>query len=178
MSTSGSRTSISRRRLLSAGATLSAGMLAMSAKPNVVIMEETDDDDLEWAPLSPETIEGIQSMIQAQGTVSNGVLSIEIDRDDLSNVKKGNVHIKPAFQINGNIFFQGFSDGRAAMNGDMALKPTEIDPFIDRLLVHHLVFQAEHQHFYDLSPMVWFIHFRKFGDPIEIAKGVKAALDV
>jgi hypothetical protein len=64
------------------------------------------------------------------------------------------------------------------MNSDMALKPSEIDLFIDRLLAHDITFQAEHQHFYDLSPMVWFIHFRAVGDPITIAKGVKAALNV
>jgi hypothetical protein len=127
--------------------------------------------------LSQDTIDDIQAIIQAQGMVSNGILSIGIDRDDFPNIKKGNVPIKPSFQVNGNLFFQGIVGGRAAMNGDMALKPGEIDPFIDQLLTHNIVFQAEHQHFYDLSPMVWFIHFRMFGDPIEIAEGVKAALN-
>lgn len=35
------------------------------------------------------------------GTVSNGVLNIEIDRDDISNVTKYGVPVKPSFEING-----------------------------------------------------------------------------
>ena len=33
-------------------------------------------------------------------------------------------------------------------------------------------------HFYDFSPLVWFIHFRATGHPLRIARGVKAALNV
>jgi hypothetical protein len=168
---------LTRRHLLAAGATLSATVLAANLKGNVVFGDESGTDDRESMLLSQDTIDDIQAIIQAQGMVSNGILSIEIDRDDFPNIKKGNVPIKPSFQVNGNLFFQGIVGGRAAMNGDMALKPGEIDPFIDQLLTHNIVFQAEHQHFYDLSPMVWFIHFRMFGDPIEIAEGVKAALN-
>jgi hypothetical protein len=172
---------LNRRRLLGAGATLSAGILAATnLTPRLAQAESSDDeeDDNPWTPLSHTTIDDIQNIIQAQGMVSNGVLSIEIDREDLPNVTKHGVPIKPAFQINGNLVFQGIENGRVAFNGDMALKPSELDAFIDRLLAHNLVFQAEHQHFYDLTPMVWFIHFRINGDAIQIAKGIKAALDV
>ncbi len=37
-----------------------------------------------------------------------------------------------------------------------------------------MVFQAEHQHLYDISPMVWFIHFREVGDPLRLARDVHA----
>jgi hypothetical protein len=179
MSSPEDRSYINRRLLLAGGAALSASsVLGMSMKPSLAFGEESEEEDVKWAPLSADTVEDIQSIIQAEGMVSNGVLSIEIDRDDLPNVKKENVPIKPAFQINGNIFFQGLNDGRVVMNGDMALKSTEIDPFIDRLLARQIVFQAEHQHFYDLSPMVWFVHYRKVGNPLEIARAIKSALDV
>jgi hypothetical protein len=170
-----------RRRVLGAGiATLSAGLLATTLTPTLSFGENSEDegDTNPWRPLSQSTIDEIQNIIQAQGMVSNGVFSIEIDRDDLPNVTKRGVPVKPAFQINGALVFQGINKGRVAFNGDMALKPAELDPFIDQLLAHDLVFQAEHQHFYDLSPMVWFVHFRMFGDPIQIAKGIKAALGV
>jgi hypothetical protein len=168
-----------RRRLLRTGAALSAGVLATTLTRNLAFGDDSDpDDDYQPTPLSHDVVEDIQAIIQAQGTVSNGVLSIEIDRDDLPNVKKGSVPIKPSFEINGGLFFQGLEGGTAMINADMALKPHEIDPFIDQLIRHEIVFQAEHQHFYDLSPMVWFIHFRMRGNPIQIAKAVKAALDV
>jgi hypothetical protein len=170
---------LNRRRLLGAGATVSAGLIAATLKRNLAFGESAEElDDTPSTPLSHDTIMDIQEIIQAQGKVSNGVLSIEIDRDDLPNVRKGNVPIKPAFEINGNLVFQGIGGDRVAFNGDMALKPNEIDPFIDRLLAHDLVFQAEHQHFYDLSPMVWFIHFRMVGDALQVARAIKSALRV
>ncbi len=46
------------------------------------------------------------------------------------------------------------------------------------MLQHNFVFQAEHQHFYDFKPLVWFVHFRAVGDPIAIARAIKAALNV
>ena len=122
--------------------------------------------------------DAIEDIIQAEGMFSDGVFSIEIDRNDINYVTLHGVPIKPSFQINGTLVFQKLGDEAIIMNSDMALKADEIDPFIDQLLSHNIVFQAEHQHFYDFDPPVWFIHFRKKGDPIEIARGVKAALDV
>ncbi len=121
--------------------------------------------------------DAIEDIIQAQGMFSDGVFSIEIDRDDINYVTLHGVPIKPSFEINGTLYFQKLGKDKVIMNADMALKPDEIDPWIDQLLAHDIVFQAEHQHFYDFDPPVWFIHFRKEGDPIEIARGVKAALN-
>ncbi len=172
---------LDRRKILGAGAAVSTGLLATSFKQSQVFGQSTQEL-IETAaaatPLPQDLIMDIQEIIQAQGKVSDGVLSIEIDRDDLPNVRKGNVPIKPAFEINGNLAFQGIGGDRVIFNGDMALEHDELDPFIDRLLAHDLVFQAEHQHFYDLSPMVWFIHFRMAGDGIQIAKAIKSALSV
>ncbi len=128
--------------------------------------------------LSRNTIQQIQQIIQAEGMTSNGVFSIEIDRDDIPNVTLRGVPILPANQINGTLNFQCLGGDRVAMNSDMALKANEIDRFIDQLISHDIIFQAEHQHFYDFSPLVWFIHFRATGDALQIARGIKAALNV
>jgi hypothetical protein len=181
MATSSQVEFFNRRRLLTAGATVSAGVLASSLFGQSAFgagMQEQQTGDDPWSPLSPDTVQEIQRIIQAEGMVSDGVLSIDIDRDDIPDVRKDGLPIKPSFQIHGTLVFQGIGQGRVAMNGDMALKANEIDGFIDQLIAHKIIFQAEHQHFYDLSPMVWFVHFRMFGDPITIARGVKAALDV
>jgi Domain of Unknown Function (DUF1259) len=53
----------------------------------------------------------------------------------------------PAFEINGDIFFQLLSQGRAFLNGDLALKEEEVNNFVSVLLKNTLVFQAFHQHF-------------------------------
>ncbi len=130
------------------------------------------------ADLSRNVIRTIEDIIKAQGMYSNGVLSIEIDRDDISGVTLHGVPILPSFEINGSLNFQCLGGDDVAMNSDRALKASELDPFIDQLIAHDIVFQAEHQHFYDFSPLVWFIHFRATGDATRIARGIKAALNV
>ncbi len=128
--------------------------------------------------LSTSTVHSIEEIIQAQGMVQNGVLSIEIDRDDIPNVTIHGVPILPSFEINGTLYFQCLGGDDVIMNADLALKASETQRFLDELLRNNIVFQAFHQHFYDFDPLVWFIHFRARGDALTIAHGVKAALNV
>ena len=120
----------------------------------------------------------IEKIIRAKGTVSNGVLNIEIDRNDIPNVHKNGVPIKPAFEINGNLCFQALSDGSVMFNGDLCFKPEELNPAIDQMIKHGLAFQAMHQHLFDLRPMVWFMHLRARGSARRIAEGLAAVLSV
>jgi hypothetical protein len=164
---------INRRQALAFGATTAAGVFAFKAKGarGIQVSAQTSTNASSfWEP--------VEDVIQAQGMFSDGVFSIEIDRNDIDDVTLHGVPVKPAFQINGTLYFQKLDDDTVMMNSDLALKAEELDPVIDQLLAHDIVFQAEHQHFYDFDPLVWFIHFRKKGDPLEIARGVKAALDV
>ncbi len=163
---------LTRRRALAWGATAAAGILGASHLSARSAQAAAND------PGGSHFWDQIEDIIQAQGMYSNGVFSIEIDRDDINYVTLHGVPIKPSFEINGTLYFQKLGDDTVAMNSDIALKPDEIDPWIDQLLKHDIIFQAEHQHFYDFDPPTWFIHFRKVGNPVEIARGVKAALDV
>jgi hypothetical protein len=118
----------------------------------------------------------IEAALHAKGNVSGGVLSVEVDRDELGAHHIHGTPVSAAFEVDGTLTFQPLAGGRALFNGDFPLKPGEIDGFVDALLANHLVFQAEHQHFYDLTPQVWFIHFRSVGNPVTIAGEVYAAL--
>jgi hypothetical protein len=62
------------------------------------------------------------------------------------------------------------------MNGDIALRPSEVDPSIAAIIRDGLSFQAEHQHFYDFEPMVWFVHVRGTTDPVGLASAIYQAL--
>ncbi len=170
----------SRRRALAMGASVVGGFVAASSLQGGRVLAMSSDGDGGDSEPPAEIIQDIEEIIQAQGQVSNGVFQIEIDRNDIPNVTLHGVPIKPSFEINGTLNFQAVngSTSVAMMNSDMALKAEELDPFIHQLILHNITFQAEHQHFYDFSPMVWFVHFRAMGDPIQIAKGIKAALNV
>jgi|SRR5579884_726306 len=126
-------------------------------------------------------VDAIQTALQAKGSLIDGVMNVELDRTDIGTVMldspAGSVPAKPAWEINGTVTFQPLGNGQAFLNGDLALKPGELDPFIHALLANHLVFQAEHQHMYDFNPIVWFVHFRGTGDPVTLATEVHNALE-
>jgi len=127
-------------------------------------------------------VKQMESILQAKGSVVNGVLQVEIDRTDIGTVTLHDyatgqdIPILPSFEVNGDLTFQPLGGNQAFFNGDIALKPNEVDPVIDAILANNLVFQAEHQHFYDFQRPVWFIHFRGTGDPLTLATEVHNVL--
>ena len=154
-------------------------MVAGPFTRNLVFADDGDNDTDDHTTPPEQVQDQIEEIIQAQGSASNGVFSIEIDRNDIPNVTLHGVPILPSFEINGDLNFQKVgSGGKVMMNSDLCIKSDELDAFIQQLLNHGIVFQAEHQHLYDFKPIVWFVHFRAYGDPIQIAKGIKAALNV
>jgi hypothetical protein len=121
----------------------------------------------------------IEQIVGAEGTVSGGILDITVSRDDIGTVTGPlGVTLTPEFELNGDLVFQPLRGGQAFLNGDLALLPGEIQPVIDAVIAGGLVFQAFHQHLYDLDPMVWFIHLRGVGDPLALARACRAVLDV
>ena len=120
----------------------------------------------------------IESITGIKGDVTNGVLDLGVDRDDIGQVSgPRGVKFSGSFELSGDLFFQSLPGGKALLNGDMPLKESEVNNFISELLKGGLVFQAFHQHL-PMSPQIWFIHFRGTGDPLALAKSFRAAVNV
>ncbi len=118
----------------------------------------------------------MNSILQLEGTTSNGVLSYSFDRTDITDVTIGGVPIKPSFEIDGSMDFQPLGGRVAFLNGDLPVQSDKVDATISTIIHNGLVFQAEHQHFYDFTPMVWFIHIRGRGDAVALARKVHRVL--
>ncbi len=119
----------------------------------------------------------IQEIVQAQGTVTSGVLSISIDRDDIGPVRSPlGVTMDGSFEVDGTLTFQPLANGRAFFNGDLPLKAEETNGFIDAIRANGLVFQAFHMHYIEQSPQVWFIHWRGTGEVLSLARAVHNVL--
>lgn len=120
----------------------------------------------------------IEQIVGAQGDVTGGVLDITIERTDIGDVQGPlGVTFTPAFEIQGELGFQPVGRNQALLNSDMALREDEVNPFIAAALQHGLVVQAFHQHL-PMQPQVWFVHTRGIGDPIALARAIRAAIDV
>ncbi len=163
---------LTRREMLFAGAGLAGiASLEINAPPSLLHAA-----GISGTSLPVQAIEQIMETNNA--TVMNGVLTIELDRNDLHVIGPHGIPFKPAWELNGEFFFQPLGNGKALLNGDFPVLPHEANPFIDKLFAGGLVFQAFHQHFFDLQPMVFFIHFRGIGDPLQLARAAIAAVKV
>jgi Domain of Unknown Function (DUF1259) len=176
MSQSKSELPITRRTALALGGGTAAGLLLPSGL--------AQGAGKRGGPLRQSgrlpSLAAMEKILHADGEVSEGLAHFSIDRDDAEHVKGPmGVEFSGSFEINGDLYFQPLRGGKLAfLNGDVPLKPEELNPFIDALLANGLTFQAMHQHYFDLDPMYWFIHFRGVAAPLALAKAVKAALDV
>lgn len=179
MDIASSQLRMTRRQVLMTGAGMAgAGAVASAALPAQALAAHAARSHSATTVSSELPVQQIEAIMQTTGTLMNGVLSIELDRNDLHVVGPGGIPFKPAWEINGQFDFQGLPDGRALLNADMALLPQETNAFIDKLFEGGLVFQAFHQHFFDLQPMVFFQHFRGVGDPLQLARAAIAAVKV
>jgi hypothetical protein len=125
---------------------------------------------------NPLPTKAMAAALQIQPSMVDGVASFGVERTDIDNVTLDGVPILPSFEINGELDFQPLPAGQSFMNGDLALKPSELDPVIATAIRNGLTVQAEHQHMYDFSPMVWFVHLRAKGDPVTIAEDLHNVL--
>jgi hypothetical protein len=152
-----------RRRTLLTGGTLLAGVLGVQSA-------RADSSTSSNARLP---VSQMETILRSQGKVSDGVLTIEQDRNDLDDVVgPGGIPWKPSFQIQHELHFQPLGSGHAIFNGELSLLDRETNPVIDRILSNGLVFQAFHQHFFDLKPQLWHIHLRGTGAPLDLARAV------
>jgi hypothetical protein len=180
---------MSRRRALALGANVASGILAAgmlgscadSTSPPGGARQSrtrTTSPAFSLSKAGELPVKQIEEILETEGTVKNGILQLEQEREDLHVVGPGGIPFLPAWEIKHEYFFQPLGRGRAFVNGDFCLLPSELNPVIDQLLAHDLVFMAEHQHFFDLHPMVFFIHFRGIGDPLQLARAVRATVRV
>jgi hypothetical protein len=171
---------LSRRSALKLGAAFTGRLLAAASLPAAASVQAQDRDPGPDTAPSSQARQTIEQILQAKGKLSDGVLSISIVRKDIQGARLHGVPIPPGFLIHGGLDFQAAAAGRdeVMMNADMCLKSSELDPFIHHLIESNIAFQAEHQHFYDFEPLLWFVHFRARGDAATIARGVKSALSV
>lgn len=164
------------RRLLGMSAVLAGGALAtalVGSTASVAAVPSSPPGGVRAASESTQLpVQQIEKIERADGTFSSGVLTIDINRSDLHVHGLHGVRFKTGFEIQHELYFQSLGRHRAAFNGSVAVKQSEIAPVIDEILKQGLTFQAEHQHYTDLSPMVWFIHFRGTGEPRALAEKV------
>ena len=181
---SDSEVSLFRRRALTLGGGIAAGLTGIAFPLEASAADETaaatksipasKKSSLHTAEKLP--MKQIEEILRTEGKMSDGVLALSQDRTDLQVTGPGGIPFKAAWQVNHEFAFQSLGNGKAIMIGELSLLSKETNPVIDQLIKHDLTFQALHQHFFDLSPQLFHIHFRGVGNPLDLARAVAAVV--
>lgn len=104
------------------------------------------------------------------------VYRFSMPRSDLTVTVEG-VRIRPALALGSWIAFKEVPNGALAM-GDLVLKESEVAPVMSRLQEGDIEQTAVHHHVLHETPRVVYMHVHAHGDPVKIAEGVRAALEL
>lgn len=122
----------------------------------------------------PELAKEIERIIGYEGSMGGGVFHITVPRNNV-HVSAMGIMIPGSMGMNTPLNFQ--LDGKdAAINGDFMLLPAEVNPVIKVLRANGIEVASVHNHMLDDEPRLIFMHFWAYGDAVELAKGLKAAL--
>src|SRR5213594_2686932 len=84
----------------------------------------------------------------------------------------------PAMGVTTVMNFQPTADGKAAITGDFVLVDKEVNPVALALRQHGIDVTALHNHGLQDTPRLFYMHFWANDDPVKLARGLKAALEL
>ncbi len=115
----------------------------------------------------------IEDTIGVKGDMANGVYKITIGR----TTKMAGHELGNTMGINTWAAFVG-NDQKAAVDGDFVMLEDELQPVLKALRGAGINIVAIHNHIETEAPRVVFLHYWGVGPTRDLAKGLKAALDV
>jgi hypothetical protein len=117
----------------------------------------------------------LDRIIGKAGKANGGVYQFSFPRAE-KIMEEGMV--EPASMGTGTgINFQPMGAGRAAVTGDFVLIGSEVDPVMRALRSHAIDVTALHSHMIGEQPTLYFMHFWGVGQAIDLATGLRSALD-
>ena len=122
----------------------------------------------------PDLAKEIEGIIGYPGSMGGGVFHINVPRNDIHVAAMG-AAIPSYMGMNTPLNFQ-LDGNNAAINGDFILRPAEVNPVIKALRANGIEIASVHNHMLDEEPRLIFMHFWAYGDAVDLAKGLKAAL--
>jgi hypothetical protein len=126
---------------------------------------------------SPPAIDGaaLDQVLGRQGKVNGSIYSVSVGRGE--PIVLGSVAMPAATGVATVINFESTGDGLAAVTGDFALLPAEVEPVISTLRANGIEVTALHSHMLMDAPHLLYVHFYAHADPMTLARGLRAALD-
>ena len=109
------------------------------------------------------------------GKVNGGVYQVSVPRRE--TIRERGTEVPPSMGVATAINFQPTGGGKAAITGDFVLRSSEVNPVIRALREHGIEVTALHSHMLMEEPRLFFMHFWANDDALQLARGLRAALD-
>jgi hypothetical protein len=132
---------------------------------------ETLSADIDPAK-STLTAAPLEAALGAKAASAGGALKFTFDR----SAKMSGHEIGGAMGVNTWAAFAG-ADEKAVVDGDFAMKENEVQSVLKALRKAGIDVVAIHNHMIGETPRIVFLHYWGVGPAVELAKGVRAALD-
>jgi hypothetical protein len=117
----------------------------------------------------------VDTILARPATISGEVHRYSLLRSDL-NVSVDGISLKPAFALGGWLAFEPMGDSDMMM-GDLVLTESEINLVMAKLLAEGVEVTALHNHLLRSNPPTFYMHVAGQGDPAQLARDVRAALE-
>jgi hypothetical protein len=118
---------------------------------------------------------GVARELGVAGKVNGGVYQVSVPRQEM--IRESGNDVPPSMGVATAINFQPTGGGKAAITGDFVLRPNEVNPVIQALRSHGIQVTALHSHMLTEEPRLFFMHFWGNDDALQLARGLRAALD-
>jgi hypothetical protein len=115
----------------------------------------------------------IESVLGRKGELANGVYKLVVGR----SARMHGHAVGATMGVNTWAAFAG-SDDAAVVDGDFAMREAELQGVLKALRAAGIAIVAIHQHMTDEQPRILFLHYWGVGRTSDLAKGLRAALDV
>jgi hypothetical protein len=117
----------------------------------------------------------VTSILGGTAELTNGILTVSVARKE--DFRQRGVKLPTEMEFESMFKFQAIGNGQVASNGEFVVVKDEADPVARELRRQDVLVTALHNHELDVRPEVYYIHTWKTGDPIAIARDLRAALN-
>ena len=125
----------------------------------------------------PADYQGVLDALARTGDFKDGVLKVNIPRNDLKVTVAG-VATPTPFGFGGWVALTKGTGGMDVMMGDLVLTQDEVNPVMSAVLTQGLDVTALHNHFFWESPRMFYMHVHGHGSAADLAKRIKPAIDL
>lgn len=140
------------------------------SEPNGKTLAAVATTDADWRPVA--------DALGRSGKLgdNNTAYRVNLPRNDLHITSYG-VDIKPGLSLGGYAAFARYDNNETLLMGDLVVTEEELPKVTDALQAHGIAQTGLHKHLLQQDPPVWWTHVHGMGDAVQLAQGLKAALD-